>query len=41
MFLVFLLIPAIDPLKTNIAKFRDVFNLFIAFLMLLWSMSMP
>jgi len=34
MFLVFLLIPAIDPLKTNIAKFRDVFNLFIAFLML-------
>ncbi len=30
----FLLIPAIDPLKANIAKFRDAFNLFIVFLML-------
>jgi uncharacterized membrane protein len=29
MFLLFILIPNIDPLKANIAKFRDVFNLFI------------
>ncbi|RJP48487.1 MAG: SdpI family protein [Anaerolineaceae bacterium] len=29
MFGLFLLIPAIDPLKANIAKFRGVFNLFI------------
>src|SRR5690349_4923649 len=28
-FLLFLLIPSIDPLKANIAQFRDVFNLFI------------
>ena len=34
MFLLFLLIPAIDPLKANIAKFRDTFNLFIAFMVL-------
>ena len=34
MFLLFLLIPAIDPLKANIAKFRDAFNLFIAFMVL-------
>ena len=27
--LLFLVIPNIDPLKTNIAQFRDVFNLFI------------
>jgi uncharacterized membrane protein len=32
MFLLFLLIPAIDPLKANIAKFRGVFNLFITFM---------
>lgn len=32
MFLLFLLIPLIDPLKANIAKFRGVFNLFIAFI---------
>lgn len=32
LFLVFLVIPHIDPLKANIAKFRGVFNLFIAFL---------
>ena len=32
--LLFLLIPAIDPLKVNIAKFRDAFNLFIAFMTL-------
>lgn len=29
MFLLFLLIPNIDPLKANIAKFRGVFNVFI------------
>ena len=34
LFLLFLLIPAIDPLKANIAKFRDAFNLFMAFMTL-------
>jgi len=34
LFLLFLLIPAIDPLKANIAKFRDTFNLFIVFMVL-------
>ena len=29
MFLLFLVIPNIDPLKANIAQFRDVFNLFV------------
>ena len=29
MFVLFLVIPAIDPLKANIAKFREAFNLFI------------
>lgn len=29
MMLLFLVIPSIDPLKANIAQFRDVFNLFI------------
>lgn len=29
----FLLIPAIDPLKANIAKFREIFNAFIALMM--------
>ncbi len=29
MFLLFLLIPSIDPLKANIAQFRKTFNLFI------------
>lgn len=29
MLALFLVIPAIDPLKANIAKFREVFNLFI------------
>ncbi len=33
MFLLFLAIPQIDPLKANIAKFREVFNLFIALIM--------
>ena len=32
MFLLFMLIPNIDPLKANIAKFRGVFNLFITFI---------
>jgi uncharacterized membrane protein len=32
MFLLFLAIPSIDPLKANIAKFRGVFNLFITFI---------
>ena len=34
LFLLFLLIPVIDPLKANIAKFRGSFNLFIAFITL-------
>lgn len=29
MFLLFLAVPAIDPLKANIAQFREAFNLFI------------
>ena len=29
MFVLFLVVPAIDPLKANIAKFRGEFNLFI------------
>jgi uncharacterized membrane protein len=29
MFVLFLVVPAIDPLKANIAQFREVFNLFI------------
>jgi len=32
MFLIFLIIPNIDPLKANIAQFRETFNLFIAFM---------
>ena len=32
LFLLFLLIPNIDPLKANIAQFRGTFNLFIAFI---------
>ena len=45
----FLLIPAIDPLKVNIAKFREIFNAFIVvivvfmlyihFLTLLWNLG--
>ncbi len=34
LFLLFLLLPAIDPLKANIAKFRGSFNLFILFILL-------
>lgn len=32
MFLIFLVIPQIDPLKANIAQFRETFNLFIMFM---------
>jgi uncharacterized membrane protein len=32
MFLIFLIIPNIDPLKANIAQFRGTFNLFITFI---------
>jgi uncharacterized membrane protein len=32
MFALFLVIPVIDPLKANIAKFRGLFNLFIVFI---------
>ena len=49
MFLLFLLIPNIDPLKANIAQFRDAFNLFIVLIVafmvyihaltLLWSLG--
>jgi len=34
LFLLFQLIPAIDPLKVNIGRFRDAFNLFIVFMVL-------
>jgi uncharacterized membrane protein len=33
MFLIFLLIPHLDPLKENIAKFREAFNIFIIVIM--------
>ena len=49
MFLLFLVIPSIDPLKANIAQFREAFNLFIMLitgfmlylyaLTLLWSLG--
>jgi uncharacterized membrane protein len=32
MFALFLVLPAIDPMKANIAQFREVFNLFIVFI---------
>ena len=32
LFLLFLVIPQIDPLKANIAQFRGIFNLFITFI---------
>ncbi len=32
MFVLFLVVPNIDPLKANIAEFRDTFNLFITFI---------
>jgi len=34
MFVLFILVPQIDPLKANIAKFRESFNLFILLIML-------
>lgn len=43
MFLLFLIIPKIDPLKANIAQFRETFNLFIlllfVFLGYVWKLS--
>ena len=33
MFLLFLVIPNIDPLKANVAQFRETFNLFIVLIM--------
>jgi len=43
MFLLFLLVPLIDPLKANIAKFRPTFNLFIVlifvFMGYLWKLT--
>lgn len=49
MFLLFLFVPSIDPLKANIAQFRGMFNLFIVFIVvfmlyvhgltLLWSLG--
>jgi len=43
-FLLFLLIPNIDPLKANIAKFRPTFNLFItliiAFMLYLYGLTL-
>jgi len=51
LFGLFLVIPSIDPLKANIAQFRDVFNLFITlivsfmiyiyFLTLRWNLGYP
>ena len=32
MFALFLVVPSIDPLKANIAQFRETFNLFITFI---------
>jgi uncharacterized membrane protein len=44
MFLLFLAIPAIDPLKANIAQFRGAFNLFIvlivAFMVYLYGLTL-
>ena len=34
MFVLFLVIPGIDPLKANISQFRETFNLFILFIVL-------
>lgn len=43
MFLLFLVIPNIDPFKANIAQFRETFNLFILFLFVflgyVWKLS--
>lgn len=44
MFLLFLIIPSIDPLKANIAKFREAFNLFIvliaAFMLYIYGLTL-
>jgi uncharacterized membrane protein len=32
MFVLFLVVPNVDPLKANVAKFRETFNLFIVFI---------
>jgi uncharacterized membrane protein len=44
MMALFLIIPSIDPLKANIAQFRDVFNLFItlivAFMLYLYALTL-
>lgn len=44
MFVLFLVIPSIDPLKANIAQFRDVFNLFItlivAFMLYIYALTL-
>ena len=44
MMVLFLVIPGIDPLKANIAQFRDVFNLFItlivAFMLYVYALSL-
>ena len=44
MFILFLIIPSIDPLKANIAQFREVFNLFIvlmvAFMVYLYGLTL-
>jgi uncharacterized membrane protein len=44
MFLLFLVVPAIDPLKANIAQFREAFNLFIvlmvAFMVYLYGLTL-
>src|SRR6266496_224844 len=44
MFLLFLVVPSIDPLKANIAQFRKAFNLFIglivAFMIYLYGLTL-
>ena len=44
MFLLFLIIPGIDPLKANIAQFREAFNLFIvlivAFMLYIYGLTL-
>jgi uncharacterized membrane protein len=44
MFVLFLVIPSIDPLKANIAQFRDAFNLFIvlivAFMLYIYGLTL-
>jgi uncharacterized membrane protein len=44
MMLLFLVIPSIDPLRANIAQFRDVFNLFItliaAFMLYVYALTL-